>query len=389
MSTLKRINNHPQTLAKTGERLSNLLAPALTNMNSFGAYLEPLIQVFAPEWRHNTLNAEVLSINFENNNIYTITLKTCKKWPTFIAGQFINLTLEKDGSFYTRSFSISSSPTYFKKTGQIQLTIRSQTKGLITPWIPKHLKLGNPVYISPALGDFTVNTNLKPKLFIAAGSGITPINSMLHEHKSALWFKHSCLLFYVRSSAELIFSKQLKELEAYGLYVKIIFTQDQGRICTEHLDQLINKLSLKDISNVDTYICGPTDMIDTSVTLLRELNTPDEQIFYEYFGPAPLNHSDMSDNDTFDDEIIQVDYLNSNKQVKLDTENLPKTLLDLAEEEGLNPTSGCRIGVCHQCICKKKQGRVYNTKTKQYSDTGEEEIQLCLSVPIGHVELEL
>ena len=84
-----------------------------------------------------------------------------------------------------------------------------------------------------------------------------------------------------------------------------------------------------------------------------------------------------------------IDYLNSKKQVQFKPNGLPQTLLDLAEQEGLKPVSGCRIGVCHQCICNKKQGRVYNTKTKQYSDTGAEEIQLCLSVPVGHVELEL
>jgi hypothetical protein len=61
----------------------------------------------------------------------------------------------------------------------------------------------------------------------------------------------------------------------------------------------------------------------------------------------------------------------------------------MAESEGLKPISGCRTGVCHQCICKKKQGRVFNIKTKKYSDSGSEEIQLCLSVPVGHVELEL
>ena len=75
--------------------------------------------------------------------------------------------------------------------------------------------------------------------------------------------------------------------------------------------------------------------------------------------------------------------------MKFTSGTVKKTLLELAEEEGLTPVSGCRQGICHQCICKKKQGRVYNTKTQEYSDSGPEEIQLCLSVPVGTVELEL
>jgi ferredoxin len=65
------------------------------------------------------------------------------------------------------------------------------------------------------------------------------------------------------------------------------------------------------------------------------------------------------------------------------------TLLEQAEGLGITPLSGCRIGVCHQCICKKKSGIVFNTRTQEYSDTGSEEIQLCISVAQGDVILDL
>ncbi|WP_179952289.1 2Fe-2S iron-sulfur cluster-binding protein [Marinicella rhabdoformis] len=66
-----------------------------------------------------------------------------------------------------------------------------------------------------------------------------------------------------------------------------------------------------------------------------------------------------------------------------------KTLLELAEESDTNPVSGCRMGVCQQCVCRKQQGMVYNTLTESYSDTGAEDIQLCISVAVGDVTLEL
>ena len=66
-----------------------------------------------------------------------------------------------------------------------------------------------------------------------------------------------------------------------------------------------------------------------------------------------------------------------------------QTLLDVAEQAGLKPVSGCRIGVCHQCICKKESGVVFNTKTGTYSDTGSEDIQLCISVAASDLILDL
>ena len=65
------------------------------------------------------------------------------------------------------------------------------------------------------------------------------------------------------------------------------------------------------------------------------------------------------------------------------------SLLELAEQNGLKPLAGCRVGVCHQCKCTKKSGVVLNTLTGQYSDTGREDIQLCVSVPVNDVVLDV
>jgi len=392
MSTLNSSTYLQRPLPRLSKLADKYLAKPLTNMNSFGAYLEPVIQVFSPNWRYNTISANVRSLEFESTNIYTITLKPDKKWQTFYAGQFIQLTIEKDGSFYNRHFSISSSPRYFEQTGQIQLSIRTQEQGLITPWLPNHLVKGSTVYLSPAMGEFTlkpaIHTSPSRQLFIAAGSGITPIKSMLSEHKGSNWYKDACLIFYVRNHSELLFKEELAEFASAGLNVKVIYTEECGRICPSHLNEFADYDKLQ-----ECYICGPAEMIDSSISLLKAMGTPSDQLHYEYFGPAPKSHLPESpllgfDQDG-DDEVIQVDYLSSKMQVQFNAETFPKTLLDIAEQEGLKPTAGCRMGVCHQCICKKKQGRVFNTKTKQYSDTGEEEIQLCISVPVGHVELEL
>ena len=69
--------------------------------------------------------------------------------------------------------------------------------------------------------------------------------------------------------------------------------------------------------------------------------------------------------------------------------NTGTNLLEQAEAAGLTPESGCRMGICYSCTCKKTSGKVRDTRTGQISDAGEEDIQLCVSVPVGTVTLDL
>ncbi len=64
-------------------------------------------------------------------------------------------------------------------------------------------------------------------------------------------------------------------------------------------------------------------------------------------------------------------------------------MLEIAEAAGLTPRHGCRMGICHQCSCRKTTGTVINRLTGQASGPGEENVQLCISVPRGPVSLDL
>ncbi|KZY50122.1 MULTISPECIES: flavin reductase family protein [unclassified Oleiphilus] len=372
-----------QTIA---QKAIGFLSRQLTNTGSFGVFLEPIIQVFRPNWRHGRTSAQVLFIRNETDDIYTLTLRPEKKWTGFNAGQYVQLSVEKDGAMLTRTFSLSCSPKHFLRTGEITLTIRANEEGAVTPWLNQALKSGDTVYLSEAQGDFQLSNSVKDKVFIAGGSGLTPIFSMLNEYQSNAWYKQAQLLFYVNNSQSLFFSEQLSHLEAKGLQVTTIYSDHQGRIDQQQLEMFV-----EDISEKEFYVCGPGKMIEITQSLLTSNTVPEADIHFEYFGQQPLSLEGMNADDA--DELIQVDYLDSRKQVTFDPQQFIEsdkaTLLEISENQGLKPVAGCRMGVCHQCICKKKTGRVFNTRTQQYSDTGEEEIQLCVSVPVGKVELEL
>ena len=107
-----------------------------------------------------------------------------------------------------------------------------------------------------------------------------------------------------------------------------------------------------------------------------------DNIMFEYFGAAPIEL------DRADAKDAYVSFEKGGVAAMSSAEN-PVSLLELAEQNGLKPLAGCRVGVCHQCKCTKKSGVVLNTLTGQYSDTGREDIQLCVSVPVNDVVLDV
>lgn len=383
MSAFIETQNKQHSLKNSISPLISFLARSLTNKESFSAYIESVIQLFKPEYRYQKLAAKVISTRIENSNIYTLTLKPDSGWSNFIPGQFVLLSSEINGRLLTRTFSISSAPRDFKETGFIDLTIRAQDKGSVTPWLRDNLKNGDYVYLSEAMGEFCLSSDHHKKVFIAGGSGITPIRSMLNEHRDAAWLKDSHLFFYLRNQDEVFFKEDLEKLKENGLTVHLMYSDDIGFFS---LNQLTAGLASNTLNDADYYICGPGQMIELCASSLTDAGVSSSNVHFEYFGKTPVKVELGTHQDS---DFIQVDYLDSRKQVRFTSGAVSKTLLELAEEEGLRPVSGCRMGICHQCVCKKKQGRVFNTKTQTYSDSGAEEIQLCLSVPVGNVELEL
>ncbi len=358
------------------------LSKTLTNHSSVKGYLEPVIQMINPNWQSHGFLAKVIEKRIENEWVFSLVLQPQKKWPSFKAGQYIELQVEINGVRYTRIFSISSSPSYYLDSGLIELTIRRQAHGKVTPWLSTDLSKNSTVRISRAQGDFVLpkylsNETSHPLLFIAGGSGITPFRSFLHELADQNTHQDVHLIYYNQSS-EPLFAEEWQQLaeQIPNLKINLIDTSIVGQINTEQLSKLC-----PDYINRLAYICGPHGLITSSRDILIDLNVNDSNIRHELFGPKPITELSRQ----LDGEIT---FTRSGTQASY-TADQNKTLLELAEANDTNPISGCRMGVCHQCKCHKQQGVIYNTLTESYSDTGAEDIQLCISVAVGDVSLDL
>lgn len=363
-------------------------ASSIVNKPSFSGYFEPLVQWLIPQWRNDRIRSKVMTVRHESSDMYTLVIKPSSAFKIFLAGQYIELTVMKEGAWMSRFFSISSSPEYFQQSGLIEISIRIQDKGLITPWLLTALKKGSVVNLIQAQGEFVLPSQAAPMLMIAGGSGITPLRSMLQElslekeesasdKKGVYPERDVTLMFYARSSEHFLFEKELQNMHDTHHWLNVVFidSDKSGFFKEEHLLQ-----SCPDALNRQVYICGPAPMITAVRNELKQAQFKDARVHYEFFGPEPMANAAVGS--------ANVLFQASNKQVSVEDGN-EKSLLTLAQEQNTNPVFGCGMGVCHQCICQKKSGVVYNQKTQQYSDTGHQDIQLCISVPVGDVVLDL
>jgi stearoyl-CoA 9-desaturase NADPH oxidoreductase len=360
------------------------LVNALAAPHGIGRYLE----VINPMWSldKNRIPARVSAITSETGEAVSIELSPNGEWTHFQPGQFVQVFIEIDGRLQSRSYSISNS-AFSKKP---RITVKAHDDGFVSQYINTQLKVGDRISISPALGEFVLPAQIpNALLFIAAGSGITPMMAML---ETLLEGKHShpvTLLYYSRDTSTCIFRRRLEDLAKKHDNFSLILvfsspssTQElTGRFNQHHL---LTALSSKNALSRETaaitlpltYVCGPEVLIDTVTAEFKLLGHSDKLLSERFKAPSVTqNLGDASGNIAF----------STSKQA---TSNDGRNLLDLAEDAGLNPQSGCRMGICHTCSCLKTSGSVRNMNTGEISH-GEEHIRLCVSQALGDVTLSL
>lgn len=357
------------------QRAYRQFSMALVNSDSLSHYVEPLFEPFSRLGGFAHQRAEVVGLRWESAQVYTVVLKPHKMWSGFEAGQFIELGVEYNGARMVRCFSISSGPEQWRREGTIELSIRVQSEGKITPWLPRALQLGQSVGLSEAQGEFCRIDTAGKHLMIAGGSGITPFRSMLQDIASQDNTIEATLLYYASSAGEHLFEEEFRRLaeECPNLRLVFVASDSDGRLSASQLKQ-----HCPDFARREVYLCGPNGLIQGARDLMNKLGVAESQVHFEHFGPAPIDYDSA-------DAGGRVKLRVSGVEVDADG---TRSLLDEAESTGARPQSGCRIGVCHQCKCRKSSGVVLNTRTGALSDGGPEDIQLCVSVPVGDVEIE-
>lgn len=320
-------------------------------------------------WSLTEPRARVVRVVDEAPYVKSLWLKPNARFGDFRPGQHVLLELEIDGARHARCFSVSNAP---RKDGLLRLTIKCKDDGRVSN-AAHALQTGQVVRMSKAQGDFVPRTAAGKLLLLGAGSGVTPMMSVLQGLADAGSFRDVVLLQCGHTAADMIFADELLELSARmpQLRVHLHSADARGRLDAKKIAELV-----PDWTERDTLLCGPDGFMRVVETMYADAGVG-EQLQSESFGrrAAPVDP---------DASAHSVVYGNAEHMF---TVLAGQSLLDGAEAAGLSPRFGCRRGICMTCQCRKRSGTVTNLLTGQVSGPGEELIQLCISTPQSAVEL--
>jgi ferredoxin-NADP reductase len=373
----------PATLAATARPnrlarrlLGSALAEALTTPHGVDRYVE----LVRPAFSLHDVRAEVVAVRRATERSVTLTLRPNDNWEGFRAGQFVRLSVEVDGVRHTRTYSPASSA----HVGDLlELTAHAQPGGAVSPFLRASAQPGMVVSLSQAEGDFALpDERPAALLLISGGSGITPVMSMLRTlceegHDGPIAFLH-----YARDARDVAYAEELTALAARHPNVRLLrgFSRgSRGGELSGRFDRSHLRAAGIDPAGALTFACGPTALVEAVGTTWAE-DSLDARLFVERFAPpapAPVDP----------DGVVagNVRFARSGRETASDG----TTLLQQAEATGLTPKSGCRMGICHTCTCRKLEGAVRDVRTGEISTAPDELIQICVNAPVGDVTLDI
>jgi len=283
-------------------------------------------------------------------------------------GQHLTLRANIDGSEVRRSYSLCSSPTENKW----QVAVKKINGGLFSAFVNDTLKKGDTLEIMPPNGVFfkpTDPSEAKNYIAFAAGSGITPILSIIKTHL-ALEPKSTFQLFYLnRSVKSIIFKEEIELLKNkyFGrLEIFHFLTKEHrnvallnGRFTKEKLQVLTDKII--DAPNTDDcFICGPEEMIFLIRDELMAAGMPKEKIHFELFSTGNSEADKQRVTKILENKVVgtEVTILDGGKEFHFIMDDDFDNILDGALAAGADLPFACKGGVCSTCRCKVIEGSV-------------------------------
>lgn len=352
------------------ERLPGWLrSPWLRPFNDPAA-LEDCLQWVNPLWSLGQIRARVAAVIDETADTRTFVLAPNRHWPGHRAGQHVVVELEIDGVRRQRCFTISSSPA---ASGR-RLAVTVKRVGAFTGWMHERLNVGDVLALGAPGGEFTLPETLPQRmLMLSAGSGITPVMAMLRELEARAYQGDVVFLHSARDTASTIFGAELRRLAARWPRLRLQLHESalHGRLTPAAV-----AAAVPDHAARDSFLCGPAGFMEPLIAFWRERGRQ-AQLRYERFGAPPLTAPDGA--------AAQVHCARSERLFTAGAD----TLLVEAEQAGLKPRYGCRIGICHGCQCRKVSGAVENLLTGEVSSQDGELIQLCVSRARSDLVIEL
>lgn len=322
-----------------------------------------------PLWSARELRGRVLEVRRETVDSATLVIKPGWGFTfDYEPGQYVGIGVLVDGVWRWRSYSLTSAPQTGART--ITITVKAMPEGFLSAHLVEGLEPGTVVRLAAPQGNF-VMPNPAPErvLFLTAGSGITPVMSMLRtleRHEQIGSRGHVVHIHSVPTESDVIFGDELAALvrghDGYELRVRA--TRAEGRLDFARLADQV-----PDWRERQTWACGPAAMLDAAHRAWVNEGIED-RLHLERFAASREAARGTGGTVTFE---------RSGKTFDADAAT---SLMEAGEEAGVQMPFGCRMGICQSCVVMLVDGNVRDLRTGEEREPGTR-IQTCVSAASG------
>ncbi len=332
------------------------------------------LELINPLWSTRELRGRIERIDRETPEAVTVTIRPGHEWTGHQPGQYLRIGVVIDGVHHWRAYSLTSEPE--RADGCISITPKLVDSGKVSPYLVQRARPGDLIRLGGVEGTFVLPDPLPRKLlFLSAGSGITPIMSMLRSLARRDALADAVHIHSSRSADRVIFAERLAEIDRAheGFDLQLRFTGEEGRITPEGLDELC-----PDWRSRHAFLSGPAEMLDAMSGHWGREGDP-QLLSMERFQP-------VIGGDAGEGSGGNVRFVRSG----VDAECAAGTpILVGGEESGATLPFGCRMGICHTCVGKLSRGRVRDLRTGEVHGSDGEMVRTCVNAPEGAIEIEL
>ncbi len=318
------------------------------------------LQKINPLWSVQQALGKIVQKEQSATDITSLTIETNRHFKIGQAGQHHPITIEIYGRRYERTYSLTQLDAQ-----HVLLTVKKVENGVVSNWLIDDAQVGDIIEFDQPYGDMLLPENKAPFILLAAGSGITPMYSLIKTlvQKKQLDQQPVHLMYWVKKHADVAFKQAFDQLATQYPNFKfdVFYTQEvpaDARLNDEYLHLVHN------IEQSTVYICGPSGFVTTAEQLFENAKT----LKSEAFSLTPI----ISDETGF----VNVTLTKSNKVLAI-----PKgqSILASLEQQNIKPEHGCRMGICNKCACNKAQGATMNLVNGQENAEPNNLLRICVN----------
>lgn len=316
------------------------------------------LQRVNPVWSVNQALGQVVNIDHDVKNMTSLTIKVNRHFQFGQAGQHHPVIVEIQGRRYERSYSLTQLDQQ-----HVLLSVKHVDQGVVSTYLNTEAAVGSIIEFGLPYGDMCLPLQSPQLILLAAGSGITPMYSLIEQWAKANMTYPVQLLYWVKAREDAAFTQRLQQLQQQHpqLRVQFFYTQEQPadpRLNADHVKQFA------DLSDSTVYACGPSAFVLHAQQLLSACAQFKSEAFS--LSAQPFEQSGT----------VQITLSKSNTTV-----HIPRgqSILEGLEQQNLKPTHGCRMGICNKCACQKIQGSSRNLVDGSENHEPRNLLKLCVN----------